>query len=113
MAYAVVHTYERLRPQERKGSRCYGDGLEGGSHAGAFGVAYACDLGDFDAGLSQSGFDEGNHIGPVVFRCVLGEKSLSRGSVVGGADIGEDLDWFVVWGMVDYTNANLVLGIIS
>lgn len=49
----------------------------------------------------------------MVFRCVFGQKSLAGGSIVGGADIGEDLDWFVVWWVIDNTNTDLVLGTIS
>jgi len=47
-------------------------------------------------------------VGAVVFGCVFGEEALAWGAAVSGADIGEDLDWFVVWRVVDYTDADFV-----
>lgn len=87
---AVVYADERLVPEEGAGAGGEGDGLERGAHAGAFGVAYAVEVGDFDAGLADGLFDEADDPGAVVEGRLFREETLARWGIVGVSEVCED-----------------------
>lgn len=86
----MIHTHERLVPQQRTGARREGDALQRGAHPGALGVAYAIYVWDGDAGLADGLFDEADDPGAVMEGGFLGEEAFAGGSVVGVAEVGED-----------------------
>ena len=89
MPDAVVYPYEGFVPEEGEGAGGYGDGLEGGAHAGAAGVAYAIDIFNGYFGFFQSGFYDGDEPLAVVFGGVFGEETFAGGGDEGVADVGE------------------------
>ena len=101
MPDAVVHAYEGFVPEEGEHACGYGDGLEGGAHAGAFGVAYTIDITDGDFCFAESGFYDGDEMLAVVFGGVFGEEAFAGGGDEGVADVGEGDGGTVAFGGVE------------
>ena len=88
----VAALLEREPPHQRDCARGERHRLQRRAHAGALGVAHACELPWRDLGLVQRAFDETDDPGAVVQRGVLGEEARAGRGVVRVAEVGEDAD---------------------
>lgn len=88
----MVYAHQWFVPEEAEGAGGEGDGLEGGTHAGALCVAYYIDGGRGEAGLVESLLDEAGHPAAVVQGGVFGEEAGAGRGDEGVAEVGEDVD---------------------